>query len=247
MFHRGNMSKKGFAATADSKLPADSWESPRVILDIQWALANLAEVLHSLWPLDGSIRIIQRVLIRYDYGAAYGSSEKERCRILEEFCDRILCENASRAARGDAFLSFDQVKNRWRDAVEREPLSKQPGDSSNANSGLLQSSVGKIPPSTPTLNNRGGRGTARGGGFNARGGQRGGWQARGAAASFQGNAVCYHFNSRPATTGGAPGCTRPLSGAGCDNGRGGIYAHVCNFNLGNGQFCLLPHPRVGNH
>ena len=91
MFHRGNISKKGFANTSDSKLAADAWENPKAVLEIQWALANRAEVLAQLWPLDGSIRVIQRVLIRYDYGANYGTSEKDRCRILEDFIDRILC------------------------------------------------------------------------------------------------------------------------------------------------------------
>ncbi len=246
MFHRGNIGKKGFAAAADSKLPADAWESPKAVLDIQWALANLAEVMAQLWPLDGSIRIIQRVLIRYDYGAAYGASEKDRCRILEEFCDRTLCENASRAARGDPYLSFDQVKNRWRDAVEQEaPAKTTSNPASQQTNYTAANNKTNTAVASPWV--RGGRGGSRGGGMANRGGIRGGWQARGAAAMFQGNPVCYHFNSRPAIGGAASGCTRQPAGAGCDNGQGGIYAHVCNFNLGNGQFCLQAHPRVGNH
>ena len=247
MFHRGNTNKKGFATLADNKQPADTWESPKAILEIQWALANLAEVIAQLWPLDGSIRILQRALIRYDFAAAYGSSEKERCRILEEFCDRILCKNASRAARGDTYLSFEQVKNRWRDAVEREPPARAAAENNNQpSSGQNNTSNRQQPPGGSGAATRGGRGGFRGTSTN-RGGIRGGWQARGAAATFQGNAVCYHYNSRPANAGGSSGCSRPAAGAGCDNGRGGIYAHVCNFSLGNGQFCLQPHPRVGNH
>jgi len=238
MFHRGNLNKKSFASsTADNKLAADSWESPRGIMDIQWALMNLAEVYAQLWPLDGSIRIIHRILVRYEFGAGYGNSEKERCRILEEFCDRVLCENAVRAARGATYLSYEAVKGRWRDAVEKEPRSKQSDPqhsttNSNATTGFNSNRNNSGQQSRGGASSGGARGSNRGA---ARG--RAGWQARGAVASYQGNPVCFHYNIRPAG-GQQSTCTRPPAGNGCDNGRGGIFAHVCNFNTGGGNFCL---------
>ena len=245
MFHRANLNKKSFAAnSSEGRQPADGWECPKAVGDIQWALANLAEVYANLWPLDGSIRVIQRVLIRYEYAAGYGTGEKDQCRIVEEFCDRILCENASRAARGSPYIGYETAKNRWRDAVEREPVSRTSDSGQTPGSVSQQAKQSKIDGGAGASNfnnSRGGRG--RGGG---RGGARGGWQAKNAVAEYQGSPVCFHYNNKP-VAGKPTGCTRPLAGAGCDNGRGGIYAHVCNHHMGFGVFCLQMHTRFGNH
>jgi len=196
MFHRGNLNKKSFAAAAaaDNKQAADGWESPRAITDIQWALANLMEVYALIWPLDGSIRILQRILIRYEFGLGYGNSDKDRCRIVEDFCNKILCENAVQAARNAPYLPYETVKNRWRDAVEKEPRSKpaeQPAQQQPANASRNSSNARGGPSGNSSGSNRGGgRGALRGG--------RSGWQARTAVATFQGNPVCFHFNIRPA-------------------------------------------------
>jgi len=68
-----------------------------------------------------------------------------------------------------------------------------------------------------------------------------GVQKMGTAAKFGGNSVCFLFNSRKA------GCPRTAKPGGCDDGRGGIYAHVCNFETGPNQHCLAAHPRHANH
>jgi len=246
MFHKGNIGKKAFsAAQNESKMPADSWEAPKTMADVQWALANMLEVYAQLWPLDGSVRVLLRVLVRYDYGAAFGSSERDRCRIIEDFCDKVMSENASRAARGAPFVSFEQAKNRWRDATEREVRHKPeftPGATSTNNNSSSHSSRGNASGSRGASSR--GATTGNRGGTSVRG--RAGWQARNAVAMFNGDPVCFHYNNKP-VAGRPVGCSRPLSGAGCDNGRGGTYAHVCNFLLPSGQFCLQAHPRHSNH
>ena len=52
----------------------------RAILDLQMALAVLTEVMASLWPLDPTPRLLNRLFIEYEFAAAYGGSELERCR-----------------------------------------------------------------------------------------------------------------------------------------------------------------------
>ena len=89
----------------------------------------------------------------------------------------------------------------------------------------------------------GGGGRGRGGAKRGGGGtgfQRGGNMTRGKGARFNGDPVCYHYNR-------AAGCSRTAKGAGCDNGNGGVYAHVCSFESGPGIYCLAKHPKVGNH
>jgi len=239
MFHRANLNKKSLIGSSEHKQAADSWEAPKATADVQWALLNLMEIHAQLWPYDSAIRVINRVLIRYEWGAGYGSSEKDRCRIVEEFVDKVLCENASRAARGSPPLPFESVKNRWRDAVEREPQSKLSSDNSAGNKSNQRADGGG------QQNNRGRGGGNIGGGRGGARQNRAGWQARSAVATFNGHPVCYHFNMKP-PVGKTTACTRPAGGVGCDNGRGGQYAHVCNFYNGSG-FCLQPHPRHSNH
>jgi len=69
---------------------------------------------------------------------------------------------------------------------------------------------------------------------------RGGNQTKGKGAKFNGDAVCYHYNR-------AVGCSRTAKGAGCCNGNGGVFAHVCNHEISPGTYCLAKHPKAGNH
>ena len=47
---------------------------------MQAALSVYAEVYASLWPLDPTPRLLNRLFIEYEFAAAYADSEKERCR-----------------------------------------------------------------------------------------------------------------------------------------------------------------------
>jgi len=69
----------------------------QVLLDIQEAIINLADVMADLWPEDNTPRIIQRVLVHYNYGAAMKGSEADRCRFILDYCDSLLRDNACRA------------------------------------------------------------------------------------------------------------------------------------------------------
>ena len=152
------------------------------------------------------------------------------CRMLEEFADEILRESASRANRKKTPLSYRQLRERWRDATDKKRTSsatpagsapKQPANSGNSSGGGAAQQAKQNKPA---------------------GGRRGaGAQTRGTAAKFGGNPVCFMFNSRKT------GCPRTAKQGGCDDGRGGIYAHVCNFETGPGQHCLAVHPRHANH
>ena len=81
MFAKGNQAKKGFVSKdGEGKEPADSWDYPKAILDLQQAVSNFSEVYASLWPLDPTPRLLNRIFIEYEFAAASGESEKERCR-----------------------------------------------------------------------------------------------------------------------------------------------------------------------
>ena len=154
-------------------------------------------------------------------------------RVVTDYVDSILRENASRAVAREPPLTYREAKERWNDAVEkRSSFTQRPNwrHDSNNNSSQSQGS------SQPSGRGRGARG--RGGGSG--GATRAGTQLRGRGAKFHGNSVCYHYNN-------SSGCRRTAKGSGCDNGNGGEYAHVCNFEASPGNYCLAAHPRAGNH
>ena len=247
MFCKGNHSKKGFTNTSsEGKEPADSWDYPREFLEMQMALNLLAEVYANLWPADPTPRLLWKIMIHYQYGTGYGS-ERERCRLIEQYCDDVLRESAGRANRGKNPLSFQQLKERWRDMTEKLGKSN------------IQSGSDKTYSGQSSHSNRGHYGNTGSNGGNGGGGQggqsgssgagkgknnkttRGGVHTRSGALRHQGNLICYLYNNR------GPGCQRAPATGGCDDGKGGVYAHVCNFDKGGGVICAAAHPRCKNH
>ena len=227
MFSKGNFCKKGFSSGTDVKEAAGDWEAPKSLLAIQEALCNFGDVYRMLWPQDNTPRRLSRVMIHFEYGTRLNGSEKERCRLLESFCDKVLRENSVRAVREKAPLTYRQAKERWRDCVEESGLregQERRQEESRREEGKKSS--------------KGSGGKGRGGGDGA-GGSTGGDDSK--TARYQGNLVCFHFNNRNGD------CTRKAVGDGCDNGRGGVFAHVCNFQTAPGKLCFGKHRRHEQH
>ena len=146
--------------------------------------------------------------------------------MMEDFADEILRETAGLANRGKTPLSYRKLRERWRDAAERRrPASGTGFAHKNQTASTAGNSLQKSANQKPTAGRTG----------------RGGAQLKGTTAKFGGNSVCFLFNSRKA------GCPRTTKPGGCDDGRGSLYAHVCNFEMPNGSHCLAAHPRHANH
>jgi len=228
MFLPANRTKKAFTSGENKEESAD-WEAAKGVADIREALLNLADITAELWPYDDTPRILQRILHNYNFGAAWRCTEQEKTKLLVEFCDGVLRENACRAVEKEPPLSFREAKERWADIAERVGASSHQFPQQQAHP------------------NRGGRGGSSGG--PQRGGGGGGTFRAGAAAKGRtaryatggaSYAVCFSYNRG--------NCSRPAKGCGCDDGRGGIFAHVCNhFDSATNKYCLLGHPRDGNH
>ena len=204
----------------------------QVLLDIQEALLNFGDIYAHLWPEEDTPRILARVLIHFNYGAAVRSNEADKCRLVLDFCDSVLRDNACRALVKDPPLSFRRAKERWADLADRQPA--QPKYQNQGQDGRYTANRSNTPAAAST---RGGHGAQ---------GNRGGSQFKGkvarqtvGGASF---AVCFDYNK-------VGGCTRrPAKGCGCDDGKGGVFAHACNFlDTSSGKWCLAIHPRHSNH
>jgi hypothetical protein len=142
---------------------------------------------------------------------------------VADFIDKVLRENASRASAKEPPLSYREAKERWADTLEkRAGYGARPG-------GPARDGFNK---GQRNNNNNGGAAANK---------PRGGGMAKGRdAKTAAGEPVCYHFNRRS-------GCGRPKKGAGCDDGRGGVYVHVCNQETAPGKYCLGAHARAAAH
>jgi len=197
-------------------------------VDIFEALLNMADVFADLWPLDDTPRILMRVLLHYNMAAGIKTSKADRGKIMIEFCDTVLRENACRAVESEVPLSFRQAKERWTELVERlgpAAAAAVPANAKTSPSGLAGTTV----RNTSQHQNQGHKGGVALRNRNCR-----------YSTGGQTYSVCFKFNRG--------GCRRPSKGVGCDDSRGGLFAHVCNFfDSATSKFCLNQHPTDGNH
>jgi hypothetical protein len=194
-------------------------------MDLMEALVNMGDIFAELWPQDDTARILMRLMIHYKFAAGLRDSEAERCKIMAEVCDAVLRENASRAVSRDPPLSFRQAKERWVDVAERYTSTFNFRQQQQRGSG----------PAAAAGNSGGGAGPA---------GAKGGALARSRQARYllagRSYAVCFDYNR------GA--CNRKPGGCGCEDSKGVVFAHVCNYYFAAGaKHCLAQHSRVGNH
>jgi hypothetical protein len=230
MFYKANNNKKttGSSETRDA---AEGWENPKAVLDIMEALLNLAAVYYCLWHMDPTPQLLMRLLIHYNFGMGEERSEKDRCRLMVEVIDDILRANSCRAIGGDPPLSFRQCRERWKDAAE-----KRPEASGSRNSGDNRRETDRAGSYGNAGRDSRYKGRDSRGNNNSKSGGRSGTHVSRRVVLFNGNPVCFKYNR-------ATGCDRPRKMGGCDDGKGGVFAHVCNFEDQNGKACLQQHCR----
>ena len=161
------------------------------------------------------------------------------CRLVTDFVDKVLRENASRASAKEPPLTYREARERWADTLEkRAGYGARPGSAAHnqQRDGHSNNHGGNGGPSGNSGGNRGGGNSNRG---NQR--QRGGIQARTLnARTTAGEPVCFLYNRKS-------GCPRPKKNQGCEDARGNGYIHVCNYETGPGKYCLATHARHAAH
>lgn len=155
---------------------------------------------------------------------------------MEELCDEILRENSCRAVLDELPVSFKEAKDKWRDHMEQHVTSEKKAQGYSAGNKFDSSSKG---PKDGIMKGNDNKKFFKG----AQDSKRAGFQARAKPVVFNGNPVCYHFNDK------ATICRRNITDGniGCDNGKGGYFAHVCNFETSPGTYCFGRHERGQFH
>ena len=165
--------------------------------------------------------------------------------MMEEYLDEILREAAGRYNRGKPPLSFRQLKERWRDFTEKAGgRYRQAGSTSGGEKPNNPGQQGGNGSGNKQKGNQGSSNqTSQSGQANRNKNPkpRSGFQHRSGALRHQGKLICYLYNNK------GPGCQRPAVSGGCDDGKGGSFAHVCNYETSPGQVCAAAHPRSKNH
>jgi hypothetical protein len=240
MFHGKNYAKRpgAEAVTLDG-----GWEAPMKMRFIQEALNNHAVVSRSLWPMDQTPDVIQRVLIR-NYWGGIGESDAMKATLITDFFGDLMTENASRATKRKEPADHRRAKELWAEVCEKH------GVAVGGTSGVQAKAAGGS-------GGGGGGGGGNGGGGNGGNGgkqkqQTKQWDGKGSAGggggrfqpSMSGRTaakvgsvfVCHRYNE-------PLGCGRPKQGQGCRGWNGQVFAHNCNATKANGEYCLEVHPK----
>ena len=89
------------------------------IAQLEEALDNLVRVWTVMWPGEFGPVNLRGVVTKHRSLAAYFDNQETRKRILEDFVNRVLADNAVRAGQKLLPLSYKEIDERIKDIVER--------------------------------------------------------------------------------------------------------------------------------
>jgi hypothetical protein len=233
MFHGKNYAKRPGAEAVSLD---GGWEAPMKMRFIQEALENHSVVSRSLWPMDYTPNVIQRVLIRNNWGGV-GETDAVKASLITDFFDDLMTENAALATQGKEPADFRRGKELWAEVCERHGV----GQGTSNVQGKGAAGGGGSSGNGRKLNNQqkqwDGKGPGNGSGAGRQWdkGPRQGTSGR-TAAKVGSVFVCHRYNE-------PQGCGRPKQGQGCRGWNGQIFAHNCNVMKANGEYCLEVHPK----
>jgi hypothetical protein len=219
----------------------DSWDNPAEMHQVKVAIQNFAAVYHCLWPRDPAPIVIQKVLTDKYYGENLDCKPSVQAKIVCEFFDSVMLDNASRAARREAPVTVKEAKEKWADTIEKfdvQLISKLDSRPGGEKGGGGESKKG--PRARAGTSGAGGPSGSTGNNWKAKPGKKlgGGGTDDRAKCMFNGKRVCYLYNH-------VKGCHRAKNSDGCTDSKQ-EFAHVCNHGE-NGKYCYGPHCREVVH
>jgi hypothetical protein len=126
----------------------DNWLEIASISQLEEALDNLVRVWTAMWPGEFGPANLRGVISKHKAFASSFENQDTRKKVLEDFMNRILADNAVRAGQKVPPLSYKEVDERAKDLVERKndfwkgqkPQSQGQGQSQNLHQNQNQKS-----------------------------------------------------------------------------------------------------------
>ena len=98
----------------------DKWADLTSIGQLEEAIENLVRLWSFIWPFDYGPSNIKGVLTKHRYFASTFESMSSRKKILEDFINRALWDNAVRAGQKLPPMTFKEVEDRAKEVVDRK-------------------------------------------------------------------------------------------------------------------------------
>lgn len=199
-----------------------AWVEATSMAHAHEAILNYQVIIHQLFPWVTTGFIIQRVLLKFNWMAAY-SHMPTRIGIVRSFFDGVLRINASRACKKSLPMDYKEQLEFMNTIIE-----KTPNLAPSAAAGAPAAAEGyRIP-----------RAAAAKGASAARSGASSSNSAKDKRPRFNNLLLCFDFNSTKGID-----CTRPTTPLGCREAKGQEYAHRCSAKTAAGTYCLMAHRR----
>ena len=97
----------------------DNWTELSTMGQLEEALGNLVRAWGAVWPGDYGPSVLQGVMLKHKYFVSSFQHVDTRKKVVENFLDRCLAENATRAGQRLTPLSFTEIETRAKDVVDR--------------------------------------------------------------------------------------------------------------------------------
>ena len=86
----------------------DGWQAVSGLAELKEAVNNYCVLMFNLWPTDPTPTIMNRVLNKWNWVSVAGSDSGPRVKIITNFFNSVLAQNADRAVNNECVLSFEE-------------------------------------------------------------------------------------------------------------------------------------------
>ena len=204
-----------------------AWVEANTINQCQEAMLNYNCINHHLYSWDYTGLVMERILIKHRWLAAYQSNPSVRVNLVKLFFNAVLRTNASRAVNREAPLVYKEQSELF-DGILLTAGTPPPTSTVSPPYQIPKSSV-KVAGGNQWV---GGAAAASGPSGTKKGDKRKGRDGKPEVR------FCWVHNS---TTG--ENCANTRTSTGCSDGKGGHFTHKCNMKLQDGRFCNRSHRR----
>ena len=200
-----------------------AWVEANTVNQCQEAMLNYDCINHHLYSWDYTGLVMQRLMIKHRWLAAYQSVPTTRVNLVKLFFNSVLRTNASKAVNREAPLDYKE-QSELLDGILA--AGGQPITAATSPNYQIPKNQGKSSGGNQWA---GSSNTAAGGNNNKKKDNR---------KAGRDEKFCWAHNSMAGEN-----CSNTRTSTGCSDGKGGNFTHKCNIKLPDGRYCNRSHRR----